>query len=910
VRGAGGLASEVSESIETGWPVRWLWRPADDALEIGLSLQDLAGWTQAGRRPTGAAFLACLHPDDISRHVDAVRDHLRGAPSFACASRFLDASGQTHWLFLTGEAERDGSGRAISVRGTATRLDSAASGSPGQPMPLRMTDLFSAGVAALEEREAERNLRLLAEENAFSQREFLSTVSHEIRNPLTVIFANISILRAKAERDGDMNLIQRLSSLEKSGRHLRDLVSDVLDLAKLEAGHLQAEADWFDLTALLLEVEEMANALTRDSGVMFLLDMPLDLGRMFGDRLKLKQILLNLIGNAAKFTKKGRIVLAVTDQNSSILFAVEDTGPGIPPDRLDTLFKAFSQIDGSNAPRAVGTGLGLYISERYVRLLGGRLSVKSQLGEGSTFDFALPRVAMSKVERVPPARREDRLVIGHTEDLGTLDPHLQMRATNAMIARHHFDALTAMDASGRLKPALAERWEPLGERGWRFHLRRGVHFHDGSAFDAADVLATYARVLGEAGTTSAYAAFLKPIVSMAAPDPFTLELGTEGPIPLLPVDLSHVAIVNRRFRAASTEAFDSLEAIVGTGPFRLTARPSTRALQYERFAAHWAGASDWRQLEFRLIDDSGVASVTALLAGDVDLIDNVSPEQFLELGQRDDVVLSTCDSNRVWYLFFDQFRDRSPWITDRAGQPLGMNPLRDPRVRKAISLAIDRQFITQRLMAGQGTPVGDVAGPGVFGVNPDLAPPYYNPAWARQLLADAGYPEGFGITLHGSRDRSFHGATTLRAIELMLNAIGILCRSEALPAGEFYPRAARGEFSFGLSGWGSITGETSYSLRLLLCSPDAAGGFGTANRGGYSNPHFDELVREAVRTMDESRRRILLERASAVAMADTAIAPICARRTTWAAKRGLRYEAQMDGATLAVGVRRDVGESP
>ncbi len=147
----------------------------------------------------------------------------------------------------------------------------------------------------------------------------------------------------------------------------------------------------------------MGNALTRDSGVMFLLDTPPDLGRMMGDRLKLKQILLNLVGNAAKFTREGRIT------SLSAMAAQPDLrrvghGPGIPPDRLDTLFKAFSQVGGSNAPRAAGTGLGLYISERYVRMLGGRLSVSSRLGEGSTFDFALPRIIQPEITRVPPAR--------------------------------------------------------------------------------------------------------------------------------------------------------------------------------------------------------------------------------------------------------------------------------------------------------------------------------------------------------------------------------------------------------------------------------------------------------------------------------------------------------------------------
>lgn len=895
------MSSVLEASGAAIWPARWEWRPDDDALLISQGFARFLTWPP-GESLTGAAFLARLDPADAARHCAEMRRLFKDKAGFSCASRIMDAEGGTRWLFLSGQAERGADGRVILVRGQAQGLDALATPSNMPDLPFAMADFFSAGVAALEAGEAEKTRRLEAEESAFSQREFLSTVSHEIRNPLTVIFATIGMLRARAEQQRDTALLQRLSALERAGKHLRDLVSDVLDLAKIEAGHLQVEPAWFDLEPLLLEIEEMGNALTRDSGVMFVLDSPPDLGRMMGDRLKLKQILLNLVGNAAKFTRQGRITLTISDGGNSLIFAVSDTGPGIPADRLDTLFKAFSQVGGSNAPRAAGTGLGLYISERYVRMLGGRLSVSSRLGEGSTFDFALPRIIQPDITRVPPARSEDRLVIGHTEDLGTLDPHLQMRSTNAMIARHQFDALTAMDAGGRLKPGLAERWEALGAHGWRFHLRRGVQFHDGSPFDGADVLATFAR-LGRLG--GPYASFLKPISQVSLPAPHCLELVTESAQPLLPVDLSHVSIIHRRFQDADSAAFDQLAATLGTGPFRLRSRLGSRTLQFDGFDAYWGGKPDWAQLEFRLIDESGLASVSALLAGEVDLIDNVGPDQCLDLQRRDDVTLSTCDSNRVWYLFFDQSRDVSPFVTDRDGQPLDRNPLQDPRVRRAISLSIDRAFITQRLMAGQGTPVGDIAGPGVFGVNPALVPPRYDPAMARRLLAEAGYPEGFGITLHGSKDRSFHGATTLRAIALMLNAIGILCRPEALPAAEFYPRAARRDFSFGLSGWGSITGETSYSLRLLLCTPDATTGFGAANRGGYTNPAFDALVQQAVMTMDDGERRGLLEQASALAMADVAIAPICARRTTWAMKKGLRYEAQMDGATLALAARRE-----
>ncbi len=322
---------------------------------------------------------------------------------------------------------------------------------------------------------------------------------------------------------------------------------------------------------------------------MFILDAPTDVGRMFGDRLKLKQILLNLIGNAAKFTKTGRITLHVDSTTASLTFTVEDTGPGMPPERLDSLFKAFSQIGGSNAPRAEGTGLGLYISERYVRMLGGRLSVNSRLGEGSAFDFTLPRVSVPRPATIPPLRREDRLVIGHTEDLSTLDPHRQMRNTHAMIARHHFDSLTVMDPAGRIAPGLAERWEPLGDAGWRFHLRRGVRFHDGQPFDVADVLGTFERLVTITGPDGPYAAFLKPVVKSDAIDDFTLDLVTHAPQPLLPTDMSHIAIIQRRFRNAGTEAFDRLEATVGTGPFQLKARTAGGILHYKAFAHHWAG---------------------------------------------------------------------------------------------------------------------------------------------------------------------------------------------------------------------------------------------------------------------------------------------------------------------------------
>ena len=882
---------------------QWSWTLANDTLNLGRALRETIEGPDGPAVTTGAAFLALLHPADRDRHAAAMHAHFMHHARLECASRIRCANGQWRWFFLNGNAVRRTERRVGTVLGTIVPL-SPTEGRGGRldnPFGALFADVWRSGVAAIEERETEIAKRVAAEAEAFSQREFLATVSHEIRNPLSVIFANISLLRARAEQDGDSSLLERLATLERAGNHLRDIVSDVLDLAKADAGKVETEPTSFELDPLLLEIEDMGIALTEGTDVLFMLDTDGDLGSMYSDRLKLKQILLNLVGNAAKFTRSGRIVLRVSDDPDGLLFAVEDTGTGIPTAKLQVLFKAFSQVSGAHAPRAGGTGLGLYISERYARMLGGRMSVTSREGEGSIFDFVLPRSIGTRTAHIPRVRDEQRLVIGHTEDLGSLDPHLQLRNTNQMIAMHHFDALTAMDAACQVRPGLAERWETMGDRGWRFFLRQGVRFHDGSAFDAADVMATFERVRATGGP---YGAFLGPVVDMRAPDPFVLELETALPSPLLPIDLAFVAIISRRFRDAPASLFDSLDATVGTGPFRLSGRPTERNLLFQAFDGYWAGAPAWREAEFRLIDENGLASISALLAGEVDLIDNVTPDQLLELRSRDDVALSSCDTSRVWYLFLDQASETSPWITDHAGVPLPRNPLRDPLVRQAMSLAIDRDFIAQQIMAGQARPVGDVAGPGVFGVNPASRPDPYDPATARALLAEAGYPDGFRIVLHGSRDRSFNGPAAARAIALMLNAVGILCQAEVMAGKDYYARAAKGEFCMGLSGWGSVTGETSYSLRMLLATRDPAKGLGGVNRGGYSNPRFDALVVSALRTMDDDARRGLLEQASALAMADRAIVPICYRTATWATKQGLAYQARADGATLALGTGR------
>src|SRR5262249_48152283 len=190
------------------------------------------------------------------------------------------------------------------------------------------------------------------------------------------------------------------------------------------------------------------------------------------------------------------------------------------------------------------------------------------------------------------------------------------------------------------------------------------------------------------------------------------------------------------------------------------------------------------------------------------------------------------------------------------------NPLRDARVRQALSLAINRAALCERVMEGQAAPAGQVLPDGFFGTVPDLAPPAFDPARARALLAEAGYRDGFRLTLHGPNDRYVNDAAVLQAVAQMWTRVGVDTSVEALPWAPYVSRAmTRQEFSVWMIGWGSVTGETSSALRALAHSFAPERGFGSGNRGRYANPALDALIEQASATLDDDRRRALLQQA-------------------------------------------------
>jgi peptide/nickel transport system substrate-binding protein len=260
---------------------------------------------------------------------------------------------------------------------------------------------------------------------------------------------------------------------------------------------------------------------------------------------------------------------------------------------------------------------------------------------------------------------------------------------------------------------------------------------------------------------------------------------------------------------------------------------------------------------------------------------------------------------RLIFLQADFSRDGSPPnVSDNEGRPLEGNPFKDQRIRRALSIAINREALAERVMEGAAQPAGQWLPPGVYSHNPDVPVPAFDPEAARRLLAEAGFPNGFRLTLHSPNDRYPNDARAAQAIAQMWSRIGIRTEVVALPWTGFSARAARQEFAMRLTGWGSTTGEASYLLANVLGTYDTAARRGASNAGRYSNPALDALTDRATATIDAQEREVLLRQAVRLATDEVALVPLFHLVNSWAARRGLRYEPRMDERTLAMGLRR------
>ncbi len=488
----------------------------------------------------------------------------------------------------------------------------------------------------------------------------------------------------------------------------------------------------------------------------------------------------------------------------------------------------------------------------------------------------------------------------------SIDPHYHVTTPNMAFSTHIFDRLVHMDERQSLVPGLALSWKNVDPTTWEFKLRPGVKWHDGSPFTADDVLFTAERAAKVPNSPSGFGIYLKG-KSFSKVDDLTVRVSTAAPYPLMANDLATIAIVSKKQAAgAATSDYNSGKAAVGTGPYKFAAFVPGDKIELKANPDYWGAKPQWTNVTIRTVK-SGPARVAALLAGDADVIEDVPTNDIAKLKTDGRVNIAQSPSYRVVFLQMDQWRETSPFANAKDGSAI-KNPFKSLKVRQAISKAINRQAIVQRVMEGNAAPAGQLLPALFFGVSKKLEPVAYDADSAKKLLAEAGFPNGFKVTLHGPSGRYPNDTRIVEAVAQMLARIGIETTLETMPPATFFTRASTGaegqpEFSFFLAGWGAASGENSSPLKGLIATYDKATGFGSSNRGRYSNPAVDEAISEALNTVDIAQVESSLAKATELAMADGALIPILHPLNTWGSRKDLTMSPRTDEATTAMMVK-------
>jgi len=515
--------------------------------------------------------------------------------------------------------------------------------------------------------------------------------------------------------------------------------------------------------------------------------------------------------------------------------------------------------------------------------------------------LTIAAVLMAGSAAAPATAQEIRIGLGAMAR--SMDPHFTNSGPDVANMLHVFDKLILQDEKQALMPGLATSWTAINPTTWEVKLREGVTFHDGTPFTAEDVAYTVKRAVDVPKSSSPFALYVKTIKEVVVKGPHLIHLTTAEPAPLLPWDISTFGIISKKHgENAATEDYNSGKAAIGTGPYKLVSYSPNERIVFQRNEAYWGGKPVWEKVTFSLIANQA-SRTAALLAGDVDAIDTVATQDIERLKSTTGIGVWRAPSNRVIYLILDSERAVAEHVRDADGKPMTVNPLKDSRVRQALSQSISREALVERIMEGEGIPTGQLVPPGFFGHDPSIKTPAQNFDAAKKLLADAGYPKGFQLTLHGSNGRYLNDAKLTQAIGQMFVRIGVATTVETLPRQIYATRGNEFGFSVGLFGWGTDTGEAASPLKSLIHTRDAKTGAGASNRGRYSNPKIDAVIDEALRTLDDKKREALLQEATRLSVEDAAIIPMYFQVNTWATRGNLTWVPRSDEFTLALSAR-------
>lgn len=462
----------------------------------------------------------------------------------------------------------------------------------------------------------------------------------------------------------------------------------------------------------------------------------------------------------------------------------------------------------------------------------------------------------------PPRRLRDKVGILLPSDVRSLDPNaIVEQATDAVLV-NVFEPLVGLDENLRPEPVLAESWEQASAERWRFRLRRGLRFHDGTPLTAG--LAREALLAVQRDQRLEASQFLSFVREIAAPDDLTLDIVTSEPRAIL-ASLPFVYVA----KASPPGAFPPWQ---GTGPYRIRRWEPGVGVELESWVGHRGPQPAVREAVFGPAPQSG-DSLASLSDGSADIVYNLDAER--ATAPPAGIRILRRPGLTVFYLAFD--------VRPRPG-----NPFHDLRVRRALHLALDREQLVQQAYKGMAAVASQPVAPLVFGFNPQLSAPRRDTQAARRLLAEAGYARGFGTRLDISSAR----LSLARLIRSQWHEVGVNLALNGLPAEEVDRVAAAGQSPIYFLGWDCSTGESSEAYEFLLHTPSER--YGRGNYGGYSNPALDQIAETNAAILEPMQRRRALEQAAALVMADVPILPLVVSEAIYAVREGVRFRPRAD----------------
>ena len=495
-------------------------------------------------------------------------------------------------------------------------------------------------------------------------------------------------------------------------------------------------------------------------------------------------------------------------------------------------------------------------------------------------------VALSAVGVVASAQT---VRIANQGDALSMDPHSLNETLQLSVTGNVYEPLVGRNKDLSLTPMLATSWKQTSPTVWRFELRKGVQFHDGTPFSADDVVFSLARTQVEGSDMKSYTNDFKEVRKI---DSHTVEIETKTPFPILPDVLSLVYIMSKKWcetnqatvpvdRRKGVENTASFKAN-GTGPFRVRERQPNVRTVFTRNGSYWGKIEgNVTEVVFTPIGNDATR-VAALLSGEVDVMEPVPVQDIDRVNSSANTRAVTGPELRTIFLGMDQKRDELLYSNVK-----GKNPFKDKRVRQAFYQAIDIKGIKKTVMRGASNPSAQLVGPGINGFQPEMKRLPYDVEAAKKLMAEAGYPNGFEVSMNCPNDRYVNDGRICQTVAANLSRINVKINLQAETKGTYFPKVLRRDTSFYMLGWTPATYDAHNVMNAIMRCVDDKGA-GQFNLGAYCNPKVDELTLKVQAETDKNKRNAYIKEAFDLHAADVGHIPLHQQALAWGVNKKVK----------------------